>query len=189
MTRMTSTRLIQGFAAIHSYTVNCSTPTLRFACDTSLNSSEVPVFRFTGHGQSKLERRAPRNLVANLGLIALLVGLLAAHCAVMYSNAVPVVVGSSTSIGAEGPVQYSASAESSSICERNCADDSSSSLILTVCSVILAIIGFAMWAVYISRMPRPLSRVKEPTEYWPRQISLFPPLFIPDRLKLSVSRI
>lgn len=188
-TRMAFTRLIQCITAIHSYTVDSSTPALRFVCDTSLNSLEVPVYRFTAHGQSKLVLRAPRNFVARLGIIALLVSLLAAHCAVMYSNAAPVVVGSSTSVGAESPVQYSASAASSSNCEKYCADSFSSPLILTFCSVILAIIGFAMGAVYISRMPRPLSRAKEPTEYWPRQISLFPPLFIPDRLKLSVSRI
>lgn len=147
------------------------------------------MFRFTGHGQFKLAHRAPRMRVAGLGLIVLLVSLLAAHSAVNYSNAASVTVSSSASSGAEIPVQNSASAESLSLCEKNCLEGSGSPLILTVCSVIIAIIGFALWAACASRAPRLLQRTKDPVEYWPRQLLLFPPLFTPDRLKLSVIRV
>lgn len=150
---------------------------------------EVRVFRFTGHGQSKLAHRAPRMMLAGLGLIVSLVSLLAAHSAVNYSNAASLAVSSSASSGADVPVQNSASAESLSLCEKDCLEGSGSSLFLAVCSVILAIIGFAFWAACASRTPQLLPRTKDPVEYWPRQLLLFPPLFTPDRLKLSVIRI
>lgn len=147
------------------------------------------MYRFTGHGLSKFVRRSPRRFVASLGLIALLVSLLAAHCAVIYSDGVPIVAGTSVSISADVPVQNSVSAESSSICEKDCLEGSGSPLFLIVCSVVLAVIGLALWAMYAPPSPRLSPRTKGPIEYWPRQILLFPTLFTIDRLKLSISRI
>lgn len=174
--------------------MNDQVKALRFTCDTCQNQLgvrqlEVRVYRPNGHKQSNLVRRAPRMLVAGLGLVVLLVSLLAAHSAFNYSNSAPVVVGSIASIGADGPVQNTVSAESSSICEKNCLEGAGSPLFLAVCSVILAVIGFALWTMYVSRSLQLLPRTKEPVEYWPRQLLLFPSLFTPDRLKLSVIRI
>lgn len=161
----------------------------RFDCDDRRNQLEVRVYRFTGHGLSKFVRRSPRRFVASLGLIALLVSLLAAHCAVIYSDGVPTVVGTSVSISTDVPAQNSASAESSSICDKDCLEGSGSPLFLIVCSVVLAVIGLALWAMYAPHPPRLSPRTKGPIEYWPRQLQLFPTLFSADRLKLSVIRI
>lgn len=147
------------------------------------------MYRSTGQAHSKLAHRAPRILVAGLGLVVLLASLLVAHSAFSFSNVAPVTVGSSTSMGTSVPVQNVASVESSTICEKNCVEGADSPLFLTVCSVILAVVGFALRAIYVSRSPQLLPRTKEPIEYWPRQLLLFPRLYSADLLKLSVLRV
>lgn len=164
-------------------------PSTWFGCDTRKNGLEVHVFRITGHVQSRFAERAPRMMVAGLGLIVLLVSLLATHSAVNNSNAASVAISSTDSVDSQIPVQDSVTAGSLSLCEENCLEGSGSPLILTVCSVILAVIGFISWAAYSSRAPRLLPRTKDPVEYWPWQLQLFPPLFTTNRLKLSVIRV
>lgn len=155
----------------------------------SSRALEVHVLQNIGHALTIFARRLPRSLLAGVALVTILVGLIAAHSVLSHMPTASTATAPVFSSSSEASTLEQANSESPSICHKDCLTDApDSSLILIVCSVILAIVGFVFWALRHARLPGYAQRTSFPNLLSRQQLTLFPRVFTPDRLKLSISR-